>query len=134
MLFRDAQNTSNCRQLVAARLRSLGYVPGFGHPLYPDGDPRAQKLISVAKTYGRPTEVESAKRLIQASHSLTGDYPNLDFGLAMFARALRLSSDAPIAIFALGRTVGWIAHATEQYADNQLNRPRARYIGPMPED
>ena len=49
MLFRDAQNSSDCRQLVAARLRSFGYVPGFGHQLYPDGDPRAQKLIALPK-------------------------------------------------------------------------------------
>ena len=133
MLFREAQSTSGCRELVSARLRSFGYVPGFGHQLYPGGDPRARKLISVAKAYGRPTEVELATRLIHASHALIGDYPNLDFGLAMFARALRLSSEAPIAIFALGRTVGWIAHAIEQYADAQLIRPRARYIGPTPQ-
>jgi citrate synthase len=134
MLFRDAYKLADCRQLVATRLRSFGHVPGFGHQLYPEGDPRAQKLISLAKTYGRPREVELAKRLIQASHALTGDYPNLDFGLAVFARALGLSSEAPIAIFALGRTVGWIAHAIEQYADDQLIRPRARYIGPNPEN
>ena len=134
MLFRDARKVSDCRQLVVARLRSFGYVPGFGHQLYPDGDPRAQRLISLARSYGRTSEAELAKRLIQASHALTGDYPNLDFGLAMFARALGLSSEAPIALFALGRTVGWIAHATEQYADDQLIRPRARYIGPNPEN
>jgi citrate synthase len=120
---------ADCRQLMASRLRSFGHVPGFGHQLYPNGDPRAKKLVSLAKAYGRPAEVEVAKRLIQASHALTGDHPNLDFGLVMFARALRLSSEAPMAIFALGRTIGWIAHATEQYADNQLIRPRARYIG-----
>ena len=134
MLFRDARKVSDCRQLVVARLRSFGYVPGFGHQLYPDGDPRAQRLISLARSYGRTSEAELAKRLIQASHALTGDYPNLDFGLAMFARALGLSSEAPSALFALGRTVGWIAHATEQYADDQLIRPRARYIGPNPEN
>jgi len=54
--------------------------------------------------------------------------------LVVFARALGLSSEAPIAIFALGRTVGWIAHAIEQYADDQIIRPRARYIGPNPEN
>jgi citrate synthase len=134
MLFRDAHKMTDCRQLVATRLRSFGHIPGFGHQLYPNGDPRGQKLISLAKTYGRPREVELAKRLIQASHALTGEYPNLDFGLAILARALGLSSEAAIAIFALGRTVGWIAHATEQYADNQLIRPRARYIGPVPEN
>lgn len=134
MLFRDAQKTTDCRQLIAARLRSFGSVPGFGHQLYPAGDPRAQKLISVAKRYGQPKEFELAKRLTQAAHTLTKDYPNLDFGLALFAHVLRLPSEAPIAIFALGRTVGWIAHAIEQYADDQLIRPRARYVGPIPEN
>jgi len=112
----------------------MGDVAGFGHQLYPDGDSRAQKLISLAKTYGRPREVEFAKRLIQASHALTGDYLNLDFGLAVLARALSLPREAAITIFALGRTLGWIAHATEQYEDNRLIRPRARYIGPISED
>ena len=134
MLFRDAHKMADCRQVLVTRLGSFGHIPGFGHQLYPNGDPRAQKLISLAKTYGRPKEVELAKRLIQASHALTGDFPNLDFGLAVFARALGLSSEAPIAIFALGRTVGWIAHAIEQYADDQIIRPRARYIGPNPEN
>jgi citrate synthase len=130
--FREAKNTRGCRQVVAERLRSFGHIPGFGHPLYPDGDPRAHKLLSLAKIYGRPTEVETANRLIETAHGLTGERPNLDFGLAAFARALQLPAEAPIAIFALGRTVGWIAHAIEQYADNQLIRPRAHYIGPIP--
>lgn len=37
-----------------------------------------------------------------------------------------------MALFALGSTVGWIAHAIEQYADDQLIRPRAHYVGPVP--
>jgi citrate synthase len=37
-----------------------------------------------------------------------------------------------MALFALGRTIGWIVHAIEQYGDAQLIRPRARYIGPIP--
>jgi DNA-binding LytR/AlgR family response regulator len=41
---------------------------------------------------------------------------------------------AQLHTFALGRTVGWIAHAIEQYADDQIIRPRARYIGPVPMD
>ena len=34
--------------------------------------------------------------------------------------------------FALGRTIGWIGHSIEQYQANQVIRPRARYIGPLP--
>jgi citrate synthase len=132
ILFRDAEKTRGCRQVVAERLRSFGYIPGFGHRLHPDGDPRAQTLISLAKTHGKQTQVEQAGRLMDAAQGLTGEHPNLDFGLATLARALRLPSAAPIALFALGRIVGWIAHAIEQYADDQLIRPRAHYIGPSP--
>jgi citrate synthase len=34
-----------------------------------------------------------------------------------------------LALFALGRTIGWIGHASEQYGTGQLIRPRARYTG-----
>ena len=132
ILFREAEKAPDCRQIVADRLRSLGYVPGFGHRLYPEGDPRAQKLISLARMHGGPKEIELARRLIYAAHRITGEHPNLDFGLAMAARALQLGPHAPMALFALGRTVGWIAHAIEQYADMELIRPRAHYVGPVP--
>jgi citrate synthase len=133
-LFRDAEEARDCRQIVATRLHSLGYIPGFGHPLYPEGDPRGAKLLLLAKMYGSEGKAELARRLTQAAYRVSGERPNLDFGLSAFARAFRLPSEAPIAIFTLGRSVGWIAHAIEQYADDQLIRPRARYIGPVPMD
>jgi citrate synthase len=77
--------------------------------------------------------VETADRLTRAAESLTGELPNLDFGLATLARSLDLPPGSSMALFALGRSVGWIAHAIEQYGDNQLIRPRARYVGPLPE-
>ena len=132
ILFREAEKARDCRQMVADRLRSLGYVPGFGHRLYSEGDPRAQKLISLARMHGSQTEIELARRLTYAAHRITGEHPNLDFGLAMAARALQLRSHAPMTLFALGRSVGWVAHAIEQYADNELIRPRAHYVGPVP--
>ena len=45
-------------------------------------------------------------------------------------RALELPAGAPLTIFAIGRTIGWIAHAIEQYATGVMIRPRARYVGP----
>jgi len=47
-------------------------------------------------------------------------------------RVLRLPSGSPLVLFAIGRSVGWIGHAIEQYALNQLIRPRARYVGVLP--
>jgi citrate synthase len=67
-----------------------------------------------------------------AAVSLTRERPNLDFALAAVARVLRLPSGSPLTIFAIGRTIGWIGHAIEQYATAQLIRPRAKYVGVAP--
>jgi citrate synthase len=56
--------------------------------------------------------------------------PNVDFGLVALVRALGLSRGSGAAIFAIGRTAGWIAHALEQRAAGFLLRPRAEYTGP----
>jgi citrate synthase len=62
-----------------------------------------------------------------------GEQPNIDFALVIAAQALGMPPGAPLALFALGRTVGWIGHALEQYETDQLIRPRARYVGIQPQ-
>jgi citrate synthase len=56
----------------------------------------------------------------------------MDFALVLAARLIGLPPEAPLAVFALGRSVGWMAHVMEQYAAARLIRPRARYVGPQP--
>ena len=51
----------------------------------------------------------------------------------LLRRYLRLPEGSAFGLFALGRTVGWIAHALEQRETGQLIRPRAVYVGAMPE-
>ena len=79
---------------------------------------------------GGPTG--AAAKLAAAAFDLLGERPNLDFGLVTLARALGLPPGAALALFAVGRSAGWIAHALEQYEDGRLIRPRARYLGPAP--
>ncbi|HJU16088.1 MAG TPA: citrate/2-methylcitrate synthase, partial [Stellaceae bacterium] len=62
-----------------------------------------------------------------------GHPPNIDFALAAAAAGLALPREAALGLFVVGRTVGWIAHAIEQYESQILIRPRARYVGPPPE-
>jgi citrate synthase len=117
---------------VASRLRRGEEIAGFGQPLYPDGDPRARLLLSMAESEGQRDTMRAATALADSVYRATGEHPTLDFGLVVLARALRLPEGAALSMFALGRTIGWIAHAIEQYATAQLIRPRARYVGPQP--
>ena len=59
-----------------------------------------------------------------------GIYPNVDFFTAPLLYTLGIPLDLFTPIFALSRTTGWIAHVMEQYENNRLIRPKARYVGP----
>lgn len=124
---------ASIRDRLAARLRRGEEIPGFGHPLYLEGDPRARLLLDVAAAL-RPVSpgLELATEVAGAAFDLLHERPNLDFGLVALAQALGLPAGAPMALFAVGRSAGWIAHVLEQIADGRLIRPRARYIGPQP--
>jgi citrate synthase len=73
-----------------------------------------------------------ATAITEAMFDLSGDRPTIDFGLVALARTLELPPGSALALFALGRTIGWLGHAIEQYRSNRLIRPRARYIGEQP--
>jgi citrate synthase len=132
-LFRETETPRRARTVVASRLRRGELIPGFGHPLYPTGDPRAALLLRLAEGSGNTAEWRLVRSLRTAGSELLHDLPNLDFALVAVARTYGLPERAPLLMFALGRTVGWIAHAIEQYAAGTLIRPRARYTGPAPE-
>jgi citrate synthase len=132
-MLAESDTPKRARAMVAGRLRRGETVPGFGHPLYPAGDPRATLLFRLAESSGNDAERRAVRNLARAGSELLQDLPNLDFGLAAVTRTYRLPDRAPVLLFALGRTIGWIAHANEEYARGQLMRPRARYTGPMPE-
>jgi citrate synthase len=105
--------------------RGIG-LPGFGHPLYPNGDIRALTLSEGMQL--DPLMRELAEGVWDAA-SL---FPNIDFALVALARAAKLPANAPFQLFMLGRSVGWAAHAMEQALKGRLIRPRARYEGVMP--
>ena len=99
-------------------------VPGFGHPLYPAGDPRCIALLDAFE----PPPAFAAYR--RAGETLTADAANVDFALAALTARFDLPADAGLTLFALSRSVGWLAHMIEQIGSGQPIRPRARYTGP----
>jgi len=132
-LLNEAPHARGAHRAVAARLRRGETMPGFGHPLYPQGDPRGALLVRLVRERCAGSEgVKIATALADAVWALMGERPTVDFGLVTLCRALELPSQAPLALLALGRTVGWIAHAIEQYGEGRLIRPRARYTGEPP--
>ena len=115
------------------RLRRGDDLPGFGHPLYPHGDPRARVLLDLMTAAWPDDPVIKASRVVaSAARMLAGRPPNLDYALAALTLRLGLPEGAGLGLFAAGRTIGWIGHALEQYPLGTIIRPRARYTGRHP--
>ncbi|MBL8581811.1 MAG: citrate synthase family protein [Rhizobiaceae bacterium] len=125
-LFDEIDATDDIAALVEQRLRRGDGMPGFGHPLYPNGDPRAKALLA------RLPESRRGSVLTAIMADSAGRHPNIDFALVSARRILGLPEGSALALFAIGRCVGWMAHALEQHGEDRLIRPRARYIGIAP--
>lgn len=128
--LREVEVSGGAREAIAGRLRRGERIPGFGHSLYPGGDPRGAELLRlVTAAYPSSPDVARCAAVAEEALELIGERATVDFGLVTLARALGLPRGGAVALFALGRTVGWIGHAIEQYESGTLIRPRARYVG-----
>jgi citrate synthase len=108
-------------------------VAGFGHRVYNVKDPRAVILGERSEALG---EAAGDTRWHDYSVAIEGFLaeekglaPNVDFYSASTYYQMGIPIDLYTPIFAMSRVGGWIAHVLEQYEDNRLIRPRARYVG-----
>lgn len=120
---RHGGGTRHAEAFVAGQVSTVD--AGFGHPLYPQGDPRAPPLLEAL-----PADHPVHRSLTRAE--ARGRRPNVDLGLAAVAQRAGAPGGTAAALFAIGRCAGWIAHILEQRTRSDLLRPRARYIGPKP--
>ncbi|HET6813915.1 MAG TPA: citrate/2-methylcitrate synthase, partial [Actinomycetota bacterium] len=133
VLLDEIDRADQAATAVGARLRRGERLRGFGHRLYPDGDPRAAALLDRLRTAaGGSPRLQVVESLLDAAARRGLPDPNVDLALAALAHVAGMTRGAAEAIFATARTAGWIAHALEEYERNIPIRPRALYTGPTP--
>lgn len=132
LLERVADGTDPARAIADAVVTTHGPVPGFGQPLYPEGDPRARLLLGMLSAEPRHERATAAVDAVaQVIRDRTGAHPNVDLALGALTLALGMRDDAGEVVFATARTVGWMVHALDEYAQPPLRlRPVGRYVGP----
>ena len=122
---------------TATRLGGAG-VPGFGQPLYPDGDPRGRLLLDALRGTADPAAdaaLRVADEVVAVVRARTGLHPTVDLALATIALAWDMPADAGEIVFAVARSAGWCAHALDEYGRPPLRlRPIGHYVGPDPAD
>jgi citrate synthase len=129
-LLAEAATPAGARAIVRARVRRGQAIPGFGHTLYPEGDPRCPPLLRTAAALAPDLLARATlDALMDEVHVQGGDAPTVDCGLVAVCLAAGLPPGSAAALFAVGRAAGWVAHVLEQREAGFMLRPRARYVG-----
>lgn len=125
MLNRTASEGTG--QVVDDVLAASRALPGFGHSVYPEGDPRADALLAYVYPLASPRKRALINELLDTADARRQAPPNIDFALAALAFATNMPADAVTSIFTIGRVAGWGAHYLEEIQEAPL-RYRARAI------
>lgn len=132
-MLRDIADADRVDDYLDARLGRKEKIMGFGHRVYKDGDPRARILREMSyrltRASGSAELYRISARLETVMAEKKGLIPNVDFYSATVSDALGIPDDLFTPIFAASRVAGWCAHVLEQYENNRIYRPRARYTG-----
>jgi citrate synthase len=108
-------------------LRWQGVLPGFGHPVYKQGDPRCSVLLDHFDALASAEHRQLVGRLIELARDHQIPQPNVDLGLAAVCYSSGMPPDAGRTIFAIARVAGWTAHYLEECQERPL-RFRARAV------
>ncbi len=131
----EVGNVDNAAEFIENALNTKQKIMGFGHRVYKVDDARKPHLKEMARKlweekgdmvlFNVSEEIE--KQVKNRKNIIT----NVDFYSAPLLYGLNIPTDLFTPLFAMSRVAGWTAHVLEQYRNNRLIRPRARYVGPI---
>jgi citrate synthase len=139
-MIREVVDSGDPEGYVRTKLDAGERIMGFGHRVYRVRDPRAAVLQTAAERFyrerGDEAFLERAQELESVAADLLADHKpdrrletNVEFYTAVLLNGIGIPQELFAATFGVARVGGWTAHSLEQYADNRLVRPRARYVG-----
>jgi citrate synthase len=126
-LFAEIADARDVPRVIGERLGEP--LPGFGHVVYTDHDPRATVLLELIEQ-ARPERYDVVTAVLETVGRHDGPFPNIDLALGAMTDCFGLAAGSAEAIFAIARTAGLIAHALEEYPYGMRFRVRAAYVGP----
>ena len=134
-LFLEAA-AAGVNEALGQHLASGRRLPGLGHTIYVEVDPREVLLSSLIEEVWNGDErlatVVSMRAAMQDHIDLV---TNIDFALGALTWLMEAPSWAGEVIFAIARTVGWVAHGIEEFDESPVRfRPTARYVRPPTAD
>jgi citrate synthase len=140
LMLDEIGSIDNVDAFIANVKAGHGLLQGFGHRVYKNFDPRAQIIKKVAdqvfEVTGKNPLLDIALKLEEValkdeyfiSRKL---YPNVDFYSGLIYQALGFPVEMFTVLFAIPRTVGWLAHWVELLEQNtKIYRPRQLWVGP----
>ena len=129
--FLDELLLDDPERLIVSRLREGQALPGFGPGVYIDGDPRSTALLEAMSGLScHQDQLRKLSRAVEIILDATGTHPTFALIAHYVGRCIKL--DARESLISLGRCVGWIAHANEQYQSRISQRPPSLYVGSLP--
>lgn len=104
------------------------HIPGFTHRLYPKGDPRAVQLLELAHARSQHSvRLREFLAFVKIAQDELGLHPTIELVAVALCNEMGLPRETGGALFALARSVGWVAHIQEQRLSSILLRPRAKF-------
>jgi len=133
LMLQKIGTMEKAQQFVKDALSAKEKVMGIGHRVYKNGDPRARILRGMSDKLTRAAGIhhmyEMSTLIDDTMYKEKGLMPNVDFYSATVYYSMGIATDLFTPIFAASRIAGWCAHAGEQYANNRIYRPRAKWAG-----